>query len=117
MNRKEIHPSYENFIAEYKEAFTEKEYKDLMKNGDYSDAESTVDTYIHQDDCYYSLFEAYNRKIAITHVLIKCQKLRYKISVLNRRLQRTRTENKRLQKRNEKLEELLLDYVARQIPD
>lgn len=49
--------------------------------------------------------------------LATCQLLRHKISVLNRRLQRTRTENKRLQKRNEKLEELLLDYVARQIPD
>lgn len=50
-------------------------------------------------------------------ILATCQLLRHKISVLNRRLQRVRTENKRLQKRNKKLEELLLDYVARQIPD
>ena len=53
----------------------------------------------------------------IFSILATCQLLRHKISVLNRRLQRTRTENKRLQKRNEKLEELLLDYVARQIPN
>ena len=54
---------------------------------------------------------------AIKDVLATCDKLRHKISVLNRRLQRVRTENKRLQKRNEKLEDLLLDYVARQIPN
>ena len=117
MNRQEIHPTYEAFIAEYKDRFTDKEYKYVMKNGDYSNAESTVDSLIHKDDCFYSLFESYQRKTVITCVLIKCQKLRHKISVLNRRLQRVRTENKRLQKRNEKLEELLLDYVARQIPD
>ena len=53
----------------------------------------------------------------VWNVLDTCERLRHKISVLNRRLQRVRTENKRLQMRNEKLEELLLDYVARQIPD
>ena len=59
----------------------------------------------------------YRHDYDVFGTLATCQALRHKISVLNRRLQRTRTENKRLQKRNERLEELLLDYVARQIPD
>lgn len=98
MNRDRIHPCYEKFIIEYSEAFTDKEYNQLMKSGDYSDAESNVDTYMHEDDCYYSLFEAYNRKTAITFVLIKCQKLRLKLSVLNRRLLKVKAENRRLRK-------------------
>lgn len=64
-----------------------------------------------------SLSEYNLDKHIVINVLETCERLRHKISVLNRRLQRTRTENKRLQKRNQRLEELLLDYVARQIPD
>lgn len=64
-----------------------------------------------------SLSEYNLDKYIVTNVLETCERLRHKVFVLNRRLQRIRTENKRLQKRNEKLEELLLDYVARQIPD
>ena len=76
-----------------------------------TDAESYLEKHSYDIDVKWHM------TYAIKDVLITCQRLRRKISVLNRRLQRVRTENKRLQKRNEKLEELLLDYVARQIPD
>ena len=74
-------------------------------------AEDYIDDHAYDNEVSWTL------TFSIHSVLCTCQRLRRKISVLNRRLQRTRTENKRLQKRNEKLEELLLDYVARQIPD
>lgn len=69
------------------------------------------------DDHAYDTFGSWDLTFSIHNVLNTCERLRHKVSVLNRRLQRTRTENKRLQKRNQRLEELLLDYVARQIPD
>ena len=48
----------------------------------------------------------------IISVLDTCQRLRRKLSVLNRRLQRTRTENKRLQKYNESLLKFISDYMV-----
>ena len=47
---------------------------------------------------------------AIKDVLKTCDKLRHKISVLNRRLQRVRTENKRLRMENQKLIDFYFKY-------
>lgn len=43
-------------------------------------------------------------------VLKTCERLRHKISVLSRRLQRTRTENKRLRMENQRLIDFYKKY-------
>ena len=52
----------------------------------------------------------YDVEYEIFGTLATCQRLRHKISVLNRRLQRTRTENKRLRMENQRLIDFYKKY-------
>ena len=56
---------------------------------------------------------SYELTCNINSVLNTCQRLRHKISVLNRRLQRTRTENKRLRTENQELRARVDDLLER----
>ena len=47
----------------------------------------------------------------IQDVLDTCERLRYKVTILSRKLQRTRSANKRLQKQNQILIAILIEYM------
>lgn len=97
MNRQEIHPRYEKFLQSISNSISEKMYNKLMSEGDFSDIESSLLSYL-EDNSVTSIFDVINRRNTIMSVLIKCQELRYKLSVLNRRLLKVKAENRRLRK-------------------
>ena len=60
---------------------------------------------------------SWNNTFAIIGVLDTCQRLRKKVCTLNRRLQRTRTENKRLRLENKRLQSELDDAMYSIFPN
>ena len=67
--------------------------------------ELNLEHQFYKPEDYLKLYDA-------TQVLNTCQRLRHKISVLNRRLQRVRTENKRLREHERELYKLMSDYMV-----
>lgn len=76
----------------------------------------TTDELYLDTHCYDSDI-SWNNTFAIIGVLDTCQRLRRKVITLNRRLQRTRTENKRLQKEVERLNNIIEGYMVLQYKD
>ena len=97
MNRDRIHPSYEKFVIDISDKLSDKQYNKLMIEGDYSDEESFLYTHMEDED-FFAEYSLSMKRSTIKLVLLKAQELRYKLSVLNRRLLKVKAENRRLRK-------------------